>query len=978
MKVLIHLKYHEKFMAVSLNQIHSKVDENHSFKGLFFVKSHFQWIKWLEGTYDVVFDGENLTADLKIKKDYAELKLNLKGKISHSNISLDYRIDHNVGSREAVFGKIEHKRRNSVITFRSSIKHGSKDIVIRMKYENEIDPKFDLDIESKGLYPARLRIRYNGKLNKKVFKSELKYQNNQLAGCNFQYSYESSDNILFIAKTKFQQNAIELDINVKNSSSLLYMNLFLENRSILLMKYENKNEHNKNSLYAKLFSIFNFLHDFELDCNSYHLKDENKTAVSLKLNDFVGTLDLIDKSRDQDSRIILVSTNLDVIKNGKLEMRSSQEFNESIKSINCQLNEISFKIILKSEKIKELHKYQIQVEGEWGEILIITEVLLGNKKFEAKIELIDSVKRSTVIQTKYHESENKRKLLIIINTPFTDAMEVVGEQEGYSIFLQIKESKSSTIYGRAKMNIETSDDNILITSSFASYWTQDYKINIQIIGRINEMLEFRYVPSISLMMEIKRKNLNIFSTAFMIQSIQLVHSINIRVKTLYPEYEDIEITARADMNNKAISLKMMISESLYFALISSYSKQNGHSVFLNVELPIFGWNSIGCNITLDRNWNKLLLSVNDLQKFFILNTSYGYNSGNLMMNMHLNSTFTTFKTMDITADMNLESRIVVVTLKTDDNSHDFYLDGKMKKEYGELRINALLPQLFQGRKEISIRFEFEDSRYKINASFDGEEIEGIFILTNTDDASLSLRTPFDGFENINATIKFEEENLTAFNLKVNDIYFNGSFLYNSKIFTFKLQSSLETIKQLKIELQYKNIFDVTKSGINLILDVDSNGSQFLLKLESKQEKSLEVSIRKDAYKIGFKHQHNIYEHNTFKTSIIYENDMEVYFILLYSEQSRILMETRAPFFNHVKIEIQYVLLDLKLNVEYANKDILTAECNYNFIREWIGDFELSFFMDVMNMKKIRLKSNYTLDNQQKKIDFKVSYGGKVK
>ena len=97
-------------MAVSLNQIHSKVDENHSFKGLFFVKSHFQWIKWLEGTYDVVFDGENLTADLKIKKDYAELKLNLKGKISHSNISLDYRIDHNVGSREAVFGKIEHKR----------------------------------------------------------------------------------------------------------------------------------------------------------------------------------------------------------------------------------------------------------------------------------------------------------------------------------------------------------------------------------------------------------------------------------------------------------------------------------------------------------------------------------------------------------------------------------------------------------------------------------------------------------------------------------------------------------------------------------------------------------------------------------------------------------------------------------------------------------------------------------------------------
>ena len=425
MEVLIHLKYHDKFMAVSLNQTHTSLSENHSFKGLFFIKSHFQWIKWLEGSYEVAFNGENISSNLKIKKDYAEVEISLQGKISWSDVSLDYRVDHNIGTKQAIHGKIELKRRGSFLNFRSSIKHGSKDIVIRTKYEKIIDPKFDLDIESKGLYPARLRLRYNGKKSKKVFKAELKYQNNQLAGCNFQYSFESSDNLLFIAKAKIQQNAMELDINLKNSSLLLYMNLFLDNRSILLMKYEKKNEERKNSLYAKLYSIFNFLHDFELNSHSYILENENKTDISLKLNDFDGTINLITNRTTEDSSsiIISISTNLEVIRKGKLEIHSNQFSNKGVKIFKCQLNEKFFNILLKSENSNGLYKNQIQMEGSWGIFLINTEVSFGNQKLEAKMELIDSAERKTKLQTKYHESENKRKVSLTLNTPFTKDIE---------------------------------------------------------------------------------------------------------------------------------------------------------------------------------------------------------------------------------------------------------------------------------------------------------------------------------------------------------------------------------------------------------------------------------------------------------------------------------------------------------------------------------------------------------------------------
>ena len=52
--VLFGLQYHEKYVKFSLNQTRSyNNNDEKNFNGLFFLKSHLSWIKFIEGKYEI-------------------------------------------------------------------------------------------------------------------------------------------------------------------------------------------------------------------------------------------------------------------------------------------------------------------------------------------------------------------------------------------------------------------------------------------------------------------------------------------------------------------------------------------------------------------------------------------------------------------------------------------------------------------------------------------------------------------------------------------------------------------------------------------------------------------------------------------------------------------------------------------------------------------------------------------------------------
>ena len=201
---------------------------------------------------------------------------------------------------------------------------------------------FDFSIESKKQDPGRIRIKYESKNNKKLLKSEIKYQNNQLAGCNFQLNFDSPKKFLMIAKVKFQDNAFELDI-INNEEQRLFINIFMENKSILVVSLH-KMKRTTDVLKFKMTSIYESLHDIDL----FLEKDTGIQQILLKLNDFDGNMTLRDNMMLEQGESLLIHSNLDFMRNLQIDVNLNTTKGHA-KVIYVKLNQKFLRIVWSSK-----------------------------------------------------------------------------------------------------------------------------------------------------------------------------------------------------------------------------------------------------------------------------------------------------------------------------------------------------------------------------------------------------------------------------------------------------------------------------------------------------------------------------------------------------------------------------------------------------------------------------------------------------
>ena len=91
-----------------------------------------------------------------------------------------------------------------------------------------------------------LRIAYTNNEEIKILKSELKYQNMQMAGLNFQYSVNSIHDFKGIMKGKYLQNALVFEALRDKETDLLNIDIYLDNEKLFFAKFHNSSERKGN------------------------------------------------------------------------------------------------------------------------------------------------------------------------------------------------------------------------------------------------------------------------------------------------------------------------------------------------------------------------------------------------------------------------------------------------------------------------------------------------------------------------------------------------------------------------------------------------------------------------------------------------------------------------------------------------------------------------------------------------------------
>ena len=397
LRVVFGIKVHEKYLLFTLNQ--TKQTTENGITGSFQTKSHLEWIRYLEGNYKIKIVGNNVKCNLFAKRNHQRVNMTFDGILSHKRIDLDYIIEQNIFNANQITGRILYKTKYLARLLKINLEMGVRNLVLTAKTKWDDKEMIDISIESKKVDPGRIRIKYESKDNKKLLKSEIKYQNNQLAGCNFQLDFDSKEKFLIIAKVKFQDNALEFDI-INGQEQRLFINVFLENESILVMSLENSKK-TTHVLKFVMSSIFENIHDIDL----FLERTVGKEQILLKLNDFDGNITMknnmnFDHGGDPH-KSLLIHSNLDFMRDLEVTVNLNTTKDHE-KCVYIKLNKKFLKLVWnfeEQEKGSHSRKHCINCSQCCMIFLIVSFVLtvlfcvyyLGGLKFFVSIFIPISV-----------------------------------------------------------------------------------------------------------------------------------------------------------------------------------------------------------------------------------------------------------------------------------------------------------------------------------------------------------------------------------------------------------------------------------------------------------------------------------------------------------------------------------------------------------------------------------------------------------
>ena len=970
--ILIDFKihYHEKNLEVYLNQSSENSEANQKIHATYYLKSHLRWINFVHGSYQIKISGNtNLESFFNIIKDHYDIKISINGKLSYHRINLQYIIDHNIGSKDQIHGEVRFKRKNYAYYLNVSLKQQNIDVTATIKTRKNPNLSFDFSIVSKKLHPASFRVKLDETDDKKVLKAELKIQNTQVAGCNFQYMFRSVEELLIIAKGKIHQNAFEIDLINNKKLKQLFTSLSIEGLSILKGNYEVKTIQKHLYHIAEFSSRYSFLHNFNIYIDQYENSYGNITHFTANINDFnsSGSITSLLESDSKFLTKISFQSNLKVINNFEAKFHIN-EFNGNYQNeYFCKLNEKHIKLLV----IKESKETKIIAGGPWGNVSLSFEQHLSDSKFDLRVEFVDNQDKLSKASIKLHRDGNLLKGRITMKAPFTEEFETVVEinPNDKKLLSFIKGLQTSQLYANLESQILNNSDGIGIILSFTSLWTDNLNIKANIYGILELTTRDNSNPvNILLKQEVKYGQLDILSSEISLLSTDSMKSLKLWLTSIYSNSIDLELTYQYEAEKRMLKYKLKFDDILHSYIQGSYSENDSHKLEIDLKMKFLNWNDSKIEILVPDTKDKITLIITIGAETLDLQGNYISTETGLSCGVIIHSAFEKLPNIDIMITINFLEKEIKASLSSSDNSSFAEIYGKMFQDGADFNLKVFIPLISVDSHNIIGKLRYSSLFYDLFLEFNKEKLH-VLAEIKEDQININILTPFINYESIKITSKYNENGNSPFFIKINENFCNGTFNLNSTYLRLNVQSSINLIESISITLNWNEKYALRldyKELVNLNIEYSSINKV-----------TLDLQIKMFGKELTFNHGHDLEHTLSFNTSIFIKKFHQKYMFKILVKSSEVTIHAKTPFSESIVIKCNFDLKNMKFKLANDIKNLLTCEFGIDLVEAWTGKYHLLFHSDFLNWKKISIVSDYSLLSSNKIFDFKASYGNKV-
>ena len=386
----------------------------------------------VELSYEIKKIESDLRSFIYLKQNSSErIKLYINGIIHANNVSLDLLLNHNFSRNSSVKAKFEYKKTMSTFFIRSNISTEGIEILTDSRFRFYPFLKMKIKMLTKKFSPASLRIYLENSDMKKVFKSELKHQNTQIAAFDFQYSFQSMENIKLIARGKYFLNKIEFDFIKRKILNSFVVNFFIEKETIFLATYdwnlEKVDDMINTKIRGKLQSKYN------LPKLLYIKEDEsspsmNNTKLIFFYDELEANVTLLTQTVGPDclENLYLINTNIETIRQGKLQLIGNRTDELGGHLLNINLND-KFISIYMEHNFPTPTSLSIKFDGPWGRVELQGKVFRRNSGYNYWLTFKDTKDKKTEINVEWSSNQHNLKIQAIIKTPLFEEVELLFE-----------------------------------------------------------------------------------------------------------------------------------------------------------------------------------------------------------------------------------------------------------------------------------------------------------------------------------------------------------------------------------------------------------------------------------------------------------------------------------------------------------------------------------------------------------------------
>ena len=960
-RLVFGIKFHQRYLLFTLNQTKQTIDSEEGVTGSFQTKSHLEWIRYLQGNYTILIDGNNVKCNLFAKKNHQRVNMTFYGIFSFKRIDLDYIIEQNIFKENHITGKILYKTKYLAKLLKLNLEMGARNFLLTVKTKWNEKELFDFSIESKKLDPGRIRIKYESKNNKKLLKSEIKYQNNQLAGCNFQLNFDSPKKFLMIAKVKFQDNAFELDI-INNEEQRLFINIFLENKSILVVSLH-KMKKTTDVLKFKMTSIYESLHDIDL----FLEKDTGIQQILLKLNDFDGNMTLRDNMMLEQGESLLIHSNLDFMRNLQIDVNLNTTKGHA-KVIYVKLNQKFFRIVWNSKDPERSGNIDFEVEGPWGNVTGGFQFQNLEESIQINLIFNDTHRRVTALKAKFLDAPHNLKLQIEIVTPVTEDYELLMEMDKQLKFMEFKMSglKSQNVYIDLRVQVHQADDSRGLKATIKSFWIPAINCKISATGNFNE------IKNNSLILEAKYGDNFYFRSDL---SLKRTKEKTILQVDAHISKNHVVFKMRMDQRLKNFQYFLRVGEQLYSELKLTISDEAGFEATMDFLPFLNQFDSYNLKLSISSSFQSIkieLKSSSSFKKIFTFNLELEKTIMNLNIDLSITTTvLPSLNMLEATLYVDFVSMEVKLEIKTNNQEHNLLIYGKMVEGKCFLEIKANLPFFSLFNKNIKISVEWGHRSYKLVAQFNKSSLNCSIVIEDSI-IYATLSSPISGLNEVKANLSYI--NATKFkscNFKIQIDYheINGFIKNEGDNIEVSLVTTIEKLRRL--------YFKAASSPFTLQLTLNDLELKIISKNSGNNEVDFKVSVQTTYGTLKLDLKYVMQPGIVVNCTLFIKYEERFGSIIFYHETNKLEVEILSSFYDSKRFEIHWAFDDLKVKVSSKSLTWFESSLKYSYPHSWTGRVDFSLFINYFGFKKIKIYSDFSLPDKQKELALNLTYGSKV-